>query len=132
MLKPMMRKVALGVPAVALTAALAFTMAGCGGGAEEQKKASDDTATTQPAEEPKAEEAPEPAVEAKTGVDYPSYSLEPTDGWKPGTRSMNEKYEECEFTLGDDTYSSEIVFAETTLLGEMRIAPTEPIFGVLT
>ena len=29
-------------------------------------------------------------------------------------------------------YSSEIVFAETTLLGEMRIAPTEPIFGVLT
>lgn len=44
MLKPMMRKVALGVPAVALTAALAFTMAGCGGGAEEQKKASDDTA----------------------------------------------------------------------------------------
>ena len=38
MLKPMMRKVALGVPAVALTAALAFTMAGCGGGAEEQKK----------------------------------------------------------------------------------------------
>lgn len=69
MLKPMMRKVALGVPAVALTAALAFTMAGCGGGAEEQKKASDDTATTQPAEEPKAEEIPEPAVEAKTGVD---------------------------------------------------------------
>ena len=60
MLKPMMRKVALGVPAVALTAALAFTMAGCGGGAEEQKKASDDTATTQPAEEPKAEETPEP------------------------------------------------------------------------
>ena len=105
MLKPMMRKVALGVPAVALTAALAFTMAGCGGGTEEQKKASDDTATTQPAKEPKAEETPEPAVEAKTGVDYPSYSLEPTDGWKPGTRSMNEKYEECEFTLGDDTFA---------------------------
>ena len=59
MLKPMMRKVALGVP----------------------------------------------AVEAKTGVDYPSHSLEPTDGWKPGTRSMNEKYEECEFTLGDDTFA---------------------------
>lgn len=59
MLKPMMRKVALGVP----------------------------------------------AVEAKTGVDYPSYSLEPTDGWKPGTKSMNEKYEECEFTLGDDTFA---------------------------
>ena len=73
--------------------------------AEEQKKASDDTATTQPAEEPKAEETPEPVVEAKTGVDYPSYSLEPTDGWKPGTRSMNEKYEECEFTLGDDTFA---------------------------
>ena len=65
MLKPMMRKVALGVPAVALTAALAFTMVGCGGGAEEQKKASDDTATTQPAEEPKAEETPVPPLRPK-------------------------------------------------------------------
>ena len=31
MMRPMMRKVAFGVPAVALSAALACTMAGCGG-----------------------------------------------------------------------------------------------------
>mgnify|MGYP001698082435 FL=1 len=31
MMRPMMRKVAFGVPAIALSAALACTMAGCGG-----------------------------------------------------------------------------------------------------
>ena len=31
MMRPMMRKVTFGVPAIALSAALACTMAGCGG-----------------------------------------------------------------------------------------------------
>ena len=49
MMRPMMRKVAFGMPAVALSAALACTMAGCGGTEGGQGESGGGTAATQAA-----------------------------------------------------------------------------------
>ena len=51
-----------------------------------------------------AREAAE-AIEAQGGIDYPSYSIIPADGWKLGDR-IDEKYEGCDFKHGDETISS--------------------------
>ena len=49
MMKPVVKKVMMGVPAVALSAALACTMAGCGGTEGGQGGSGDGTAATQAA-----------------------------------------------------------------------------------
>ena len=49
MVKPVVKKVMMGVPAVALSAALACTMAGCGGTEGGQGGSGDGTAATQAA-----------------------------------------------------------------------------------
>ena len=49
MVKPVVKKVMMGVPAVALSAALACTMAGCGGTEGDQGGSGDGTAATQAA-----------------------------------------------------------------------------------
>ena len=51
-----------------------------------------------------AREAAE-AIEAQGGIDYPSYSIIPADGWKLGDR-IDEKYEGCDFKHGDEAISS--------------------------
>lgn len=51
-----------------------------------------------------AREAAE-AIEAQGGIDFPSYSIIPADGWKLGDR-IDEKYEGCDFKRGDETISS--------------------------
>ena len=51
-----------------------------------------------------AREAAE-AIEAQGGIDFPSYSIIPADGWKLGDR-IDEKYEGCDFKHGDETISS--------------------------
>ena len=45
------------------------------------------------------------AIEAQGGIDFPSYSIIPADGWKLGDR-IDEKYEGCDFKHGDETISS--------------------------
>lgn len=49
MVKPVVKKVMMGVPAVALSAALACTMAGCGGTEGGQGESGGGTAATQAA-----------------------------------------------------------------------------------
>ena len=51
-----------------------------------------------------AREAAE-AIEAQGGIDFPSYSIIPADGWKLGDR-IDEKYEGCDFKRGDEAISS--------------------------
>ncbi|WP_417167194.1 hypothetical protein [Senegalimassilia anaerobia] len=51
-----------------------------------------------------AREAAE-AIEAQGGIDFPSYSIIPADGWKLGDR-IDEKYEGCDFKHGDEAISS--------------------------
>ena len=45
------------------------------------------------------------AIEAQGGIDFPSYSIVPADGWKLGDR-IDEKYEGCDFKRGDEAISS--------------------------
>ena len=45
------------------------------------------------------------SIGAQGGIDFPSYSIIPADGWKLGDR-IDEKYEGCDFKHGDEAISS--------------------------
>lgn len=101
MLKPMIKKAVVGVPVVALSATLALTMVGCGGnGAQSGSGSGSDAAATQVEEQAEgsgsASEAPVSEIVAQGGIEFPSYSIIPIEGWELTDR-VDEKYEQCEF-----------------------------------
>lgn len=101
MLKPMIKKAVVGVPVVALSATLALTMAGCGGnGAQSGSGSGSDAAASQVEEQAEgsgsASEAPVSEIVAQGGIEFPSYSIIPIEGWELTDR-VDEKYEQCEF-----------------------------------
>lgn len=101
MLKPMIKKAVVGVPVVALSATLALTMAGCGGnGAQSGSGSGSDAAAFQVEEQAEgsgsASEAPVSEIVAQGGIEFPSYSIIPIEGWELTDR-VDEKYEQCEF-----------------------------------
>ena len=87
MMKSMTKRVVLGVPTVALSAALACTLAGCGGGAnDEAKNEANDTAPAAQeagnASKAEPEATPEAAPEKETSIDCESFSATAADGWE--------------------------------------------------
>lgn len=101
MLKPMIKKAVVGVPVVALSATLALTMVGCGGnGAQNGSGSGSDAAVSQVEEQAEgsgsASEAPVSEIVAQGGIEFPSYSIIPIEGWELTDR-VDEKYEQCEF-----------------------------------
>ena len=87
MMKSMTKRVVLGVPTVALSAALACTLAGCGGGAnDEAKNEANDTAPaaqeTGNASKAEPEATSEAAPEKETSIDCESFSATAVDGWE--------------------------------------------------
>lgn len=101
MLKPMIKKAVVGVPVVALSATLALTMVGCGGnGAQSGSGSGGDAAVSQVEEQAEgsgsASEAPVSEIVAQGGIEFPSYSIIPIEGWELTDR-VDEKYEQCEF-----------------------------------
>ena len=101
MLKPMIKKAVVGVPVVALSATLALTMVGCGGnGAQSGSGSGSDAAVSQVEEQAEgsgsASEAPVSEIVAQGGIEFPSYSIIPIEGWELTDR-VDEKYEQCEF-----------------------------------
>ena len=101
MLKPMIKKAVVGVPVVALSATLALTMVGCGGnGAQSGSGSGSDAAASQVEEQAEgsgsASEAPVSEIVAQGGIEFPSYSIIPIEGWELTDR-VDEKYEQCEF-----------------------------------
>ena len=101
MLKPMIKKAVVSVPVVALSATLALTMVGCGGnGAQSGSGSGSDAAASQVEEQAEgsgsASEAPVSEIVAQGGIEFPSYSIIPIEGWELTDR-VDEKYEQCEF-----------------------------------
>ncbi len=101
MLKPMIKKAVVGVPVVALSATLALTMVGCGGnGAQSGSGSGSDAAASQVEEQAEgsgsASEAPVSEIVAQGGIEFPSYSIIPIEGWELTDR-VDERYEQCEF-----------------------------------
>lgn len=101
MLKPMIKKAVVGVPVVALSATLALTMVGCGGnGAQSGSGSGSDAAVSQVEDQAEgsgsASEAPVSEIVAQGGIEFPSYSIIPIEGWELTDR-VDEKYEQCEF-----------------------------------
>ena len=101
MLKPMIKKAVGSVPVVALSATLALTMVGCGGnGAQSGSGSGSDAAASQVEEQAEgsgsASEAPVSEIVAQGGIEFPSYSIIPIEGWELTDR-VDEKYEQCEF-----------------------------------
>ena len=99
MLKPMIKKAVVGVPVVALSATLALTMVGCGGnGAQSGSGSGSDAAASQVEEQASGSASEEPVNEivAQGGIEFPSYSIIPIEGWELTDR-VDEKYEQCEF-----------------------------------
>lgn len=101
MLKPMIKKAVVGVLVVALSATLALTMVGCGGnGAQSGSGSGSDAAASQLEEQAEgsgsASEAPVSEIVAQGGIEFPSYSIIPIEGWELTDR-VDEKYEQCEF-----------------------------------
>ncbi len=100
MLKPMIKKAVVGVPVVALSATLALTMVGCGGnGAQGGSGSGSDAAASQVEQAESsgsAGEAPVSEIVAQGGIEFPSYSIIPIEGWELTDR-VDEKYEQCEF-----------------------------------
>ena len=100
MLKPMIKKAVVGVPVVALSATLALTMAGCGGNGAQSGSGSGSDAVASQVEQAEgsgsASEAPVSEIVAQGGIEFPSYSIIPIEGWELTDR-VDEKYEQCEF-----------------------------------
>ena len=86
MLKPMIKKAVVGVPVVALSATLALTMVGCGGnGAQGGSGSGSDAAASQVEQAESsgsAGEAPVSEIVAQGGIEFPSYSIIPIEGWE--------------------------------------------------
>ena len=87
MMKSMTKRVVLGVPTVALSAALVCTLGGCGGGAnDEAKNEANDTAPAAQevgnASKAEPEATPEAAPEKETLIDCESFSATAGDGWE--------------------------------------------------
>lgn len=88
----------MGVPVAALSATLALTMVGCGGNGAQSASGSDsDASQVEQAEgSGSASEAPVSEIVAQGGIEFPSYSIIPIEGWELTDR-VDEKYEQCEF-----------------------------------
>ena len=87
MMKSMTKRVVLGVPTVALSAALVCTLGGCGGGAnDEAKNEANDTAPAAQeagnASKAEPEATPEASPEKETSIDCESFSATAADGWE--------------------------------------------------
>ena len=84
MMKPMTKKILLGAPAVALSAALACTMVACGGGGGEQSESGGDAAASKSAYESQKIEVEGFTVESLADGTYyrgEFYGTARTCGW---------------------------------------------------
>ena len=99
MVKPVVKKVMMGVPAVALSAALACTMAGCGGTEGGQGGSGDGTAATQ-------------AAYQSQSIDVEGFTVESlADGTRtcaPATARVSSLGEIAIFTDGEDMPMAEV------------------------
>lgn len=108
MMKPMTKKILLGAPAVALSAALACTMVACGGGGEQDESGGDAAVSKSAYESQKIE------VEGFTVESL-------ADGWT--LTEMDEKHSDAEFSLDavDDGHV-DVYTASKDPMGEAKLA----------